>query len=152
MISLTEWQQKHQVSDVAMKELADGFINEAAPSPLTKEAHIMDACRLEASRQGGRLWRNNSGAGMLENGSFVRWGLGNESTGINKVMKSADLIGVKPVLITPEMIGSTVGVFWSVECKHSGWSTKQVDPAQLAWAVLIKKLGGIATFNNDGVV
>lgn len=152
MIDLNAWQLKHHVSDEAMRELAAGFVNVSAPGPLTKEAHIMDAIRIEASKQGGRLWRNNSGAGRLENGSFVRWGLGNESSSINRVMKSADLIGIKPMLITSEMVGSTIGQFWSVECKHGGWKPSQADPAQMAWAVLVHRLGGCSEFNNTGEI
>jgi hypothetical protein len=150
MIDLNAWQLKHHVSDEAMRELAAVFVNVSTPGPLTKEAHIMDAIRIEASKQGGRLWRNNRGAGVLKNGSFVRWGLANETEAMNKVCKSADLIGIKPVLITPDMVGTTVGQFWSVECKHGGWKPSQADPAQMAWAVLVHRLGGCSEFNNTG--
>ena len=150
--NLEQWQLKHHVSDEAMKELAQMFIgSETKPTSMTRESHVMDAVRVEASKQGNRLWRNNIGAGMLPNGSFVRWGLGNEA-GMNKIMKSADLIGIKRVLITQEMIGTVIGQFYSVECKTPSWNPKNIDKGQLAWAALVNLLGGCAEFNNTGVL
>ena len=37
------------------------------------EAEVQNQVRLLASKEGWRLWRNNVGAGELQNGSFVRW-------------------------------------------------------------------------------
>jgi len=110
------------------------------------EAAVSAKVRLEASRAGARLWRNNVGAGHLENGSFVRWGLANDSTGLNQYLKSADLIGIRPVLITRAHVGCVIGQFLSRESKRPGWRYTGTDreEAQLHWAELIMVLGGDA--------
>ena len=104
--------------------------------------------RLAASRDGARLWRNNVGAGKLENGSFVRWGLANETAAMNAFMKSSDLIGVRPVLIRPEHVGMTLGVFVAREVKRSGWVYRGVgrESEQKRFLDLITSLGGDAAF------
>lgn len=112
------------------------------------EANIQNQVRLEASRQGWYLWRNNVGAGKLENGSFVRFGLANDSKAVNDHIKSGDLIGIKPVLITQAMVGTVIGQFVSRECKRKGWkfsANNARDVAQARWADLILILGGDAS-------
>ena len=54
---------------------------------------------------------------------------------------SGDLIGIKQIVITQEMVGSTIGQFWSVEVK-----TKKGKPTQfqLDWQNMVNKLGGYA--------
>jgi len=114
---------------------------------MSLEAEVQSKLRLDASKLGWRLFRNNVGAGKLENGSFVRWGLANDSEQVNKVIKSGDLIGIRPVVITPDMVGSIIGQFASVECKRAGWrynSNNPRDVAQAKWAELVLLLGGYA--------
>ena len=116
---------------------------------MTLESHAQTQVRLAASRAGARLWRNNCGGGKLENGSFVRWGLANESEAVNRNIKSADLIGIRPVLITPDQVGQTLGVFVSREVKPLGWRFHPNDPheaAQERWAALVRSFGGDAAF------
>jgi hypothetical protein len=110
------------------------------------EGAVSARVRLEASRAGARLWRNNVGAGHLDNGSFVRWGLANDSTGLNQYLKSADLIGIRPVIITPSHVGCVFGQFLSREVKRPGWhyTGNEREEAQLKWAELISILGGDA--------
>lgn len=88
------------------------------------------------------LWRNNVGVLIDKTGRPVRYGLANESKAMNNRYKSADLIGIRRVTITPDMVGSVVGVFMSVEVKTL---TGSVKPAQQSWADLIASYGGIAT-------
>lgn len=113
------------------------------------EADIQSQVRRAASDVGWRLWRNNVGAGKLENGKFIRWGLANDSKQVNESIKSADLIGIRPVLITPDMVGTVIGQFVSRECKRPGWKYNPNDAhqaAQMKWCELVLILGGDAAF------
>jgi len=79
----------------------------------------------------------------------VRFGLGNTSPKINKVRKSSDLIGVTPILITPEMVGKTIGVFTGIEVKKQNWlyTGTEREVAQLNFSNHVKSFGGIAGFS-----
>lgn len=148
------WQLKHHISDRAMRELTDILYPDVHETTiLTSEAAVQQSCRIQASEMHGRLWRNNVGAGKLDNGAFVRWGLANESKAMNDKIKSADLIGIKPVLIKREHVGTIIGQFWSVECKEPKWRFSPIkNKAQADWALLVQSLGGCAEFNNTGVL
>lgn len=67
---------------------------------------------------------------------------------MNKVIKSADLIGIRPVLITPGHVGLVIGQFVSREIKPTGWkyTGKAREEAQLRWAELVAACGGDAAF------
>lgn len=80
----------------------------------------------------GKLLSNNQGRVILENARPVRYGL---------APGSADLIGIRRVLITPDMIGQTVGVFLSIECKKGSGRARGDQPA---WRDMILKFGGRA--------
>lgn len=112
------------------------------------ETGILSEIKLEASELGYRLWRNNVGATYTPNGQFIRFGLANDSSQLNKVIKSADLIGIRPILITQAHVGLTIGQFISREIKKPGWkyTGTERERAQLAWAELINSLGGDACF------
>lgn len=113
-----------------------------------KESLIQQAIRIEASRRGCLLLRNNSGACQDSTGRQIRYGLGNDSAQINKAIKSSDLIGIYPVLITPDMVGQTLGVFLAVECKRPGWyyTGTEREAAQLKFHEIVKKHGGYGLF------
>jgi hypothetical protein len=117
-------------------------------SPGRSEAAAQMDVRVEASEKGMRVWRNNVGAGYMEDGTFLRFGLANDSPAINAKIKSADLIGIRPVVITQAMVGSMIGQFVSREIKKPGWRYAGTDRerAQLAWANLINSFGGDAQF------
>lgn len=112
--------------------------------------------RLSASSLGCRLFRNNSGAFYNDKGRFIRFGLGNESDELNSTFKFGDYIGVTPILITPDMVGKTVGVFTNYEVKPDGNLPKVLKRAmavpdsreagQYRAINLVRDLGGIAWF------
>lgn len=151
-MNIHDWAKRHNIPNVALHELLhDVGAIQNVTSELSESA-IQTNIRLEASRLGVRLWRNNVGAGKVvsDNGdsSFVRWGLANESTQMNKVVKSSDLIGIRPVMITPAHVGTVIGQFVSREVKHGKWRYTGTDRevAQLNWINLINSMGGDGKF------
>jgi len=156
-MTLDLWARRHGIPVAAITELRSllGAGSEPIVTSLpagASETAAQTAVRIEASRRGARLWRNNVGAGALDNGQFIRWGLANESKAMNQAVKSADLIGVLPVLITPEHVGTTIGQFWSVEMKRPGWRYTGTgrEAAQMKWAEIVTSLGGRAEFSTGG--
>ncbi len=151
---LTEWAIVWGAPPAAIADLrtrygmAHGRGTADIPHDAKSEAGAQSRIRLEAARKGKYLWRNNVGAGHMQDGSFIRFGLANESKEVNARLKSGDLIGVAPVVITPAHVGSTIGQFLSREVKRPGWSYTGTDreAAQLKWIELINSLGGNACF------
>lgn len=123
---------------------------------MTPEQESQKEVRLTATSLGLRLLRNNSGAYKTDEGNWVSFGLGNESTRINKEMKSSDLIGITPVVITPEMVGKTVGVFTAIEVKPISFKIKDDYPkgsrewAQKNFTDWVRSLGGFSGFARNG--
>lgn len=117
-------------------------------SYMKTEAAVQTDVRLELSQRGVRVWRNNVGVLQDKDGRHVRFGLANESTRVNKEIKSSDLIGITPITITQDMVGKTIGVFTSYEIKKEGWkyTGNGRELAQAAWINLVQGLGGIARF------
>lgn len=113
---------------------------------MKSESRVQSEVRIAAPDRGMRLWRNQVGAAKTDAGNFVRFGLANESAGVNALLKSADLIGIEPVLITADMVGQTIGRFLSVECKPEGFKPDNSPRyiAQLRWAKLVNDAGGRA--------
>ena len=114
------------------------------------EALIQSQVRMEASQQGFRLWRNNVGVAIDNRGIPVRYGLCNESKQMNKNIKSSDLIGLRPILITQDMVGKVFGQFVAMEVKKEDWKYKGSDreEAQQRFLTLVESLGGYAKFIN----
>jgi hypothetical protein len=54
---------------------------------------------------------------------------------------SADLIGWRTVVVTPEMVGQRIAVFTSLEIKTA---TGRLSPAQTHWIHAVRSAGGIA--------
>ncbi|MEG1884859.1 MAG: hypothetical protein RR182_01125 [Alistipes sp.] len=152
MMQLEQWATKWGVSHAALADLRNqfGMINTDPVAPLkgNNEAAVQAHVRLEASRVGGRLWRNNVGAIQDSRGVPVRYGLANDSKQMNDVIKSSDLIGLRPVLIGPQHVGATIGQFVAREVKEPTWhytgSAREV--AQLKFLELVASLGGDAAF------
>lgn len=141
MTDLNQWAIRHGISRQALADLRAMFNLDPAPAAvdptLTSEAGVQAMVRVEASQLGWRLFRNNVGAGKLENGQFLRWGLCNDSQRLNDAIKSSDLVGWTPT-----------GQFAAVECKEPGWRYGGTprEQAQLKWLELVAGAGGIALF------
>jgi hypothetical protein len=120
---------------------------------MTSEAYAQSQVRLEAPRRSFRLHRNNVGVLKDESGRPVRFGLANDSRQLNEVLKSSDLIGWRPVLITPEHVGRTIAQFVSIECKAPGWIYRGTDreKAQKQWLDLVNQDGGLGFFSTGTI-
>lgn len=143
-MTLTQWAARHGVSAEALAELT-GIVTDPQSAPTGQsEAAVQQLVRLEASRLGMRLFRNNVGACKDDTGRVIRYGLCNDSAQMNKAVKSSDLIGIRPVIITLDMVGHTIGQFVAREVKRPGWSYRGTDRevAQQAFGQLVLKLGG----------
>ena len=105
------------------------------------ETDVVAMLRIEASRRGAYLWRNNSGAACDSTGRVIRYGLGNDSPLVSARLKSSDLIGI-----------DVDGRFLAVECKRPGWRPHggAHEAAQRAFLDLVRSLGGRAWFSTGG--
>lgn len=152
MNNFSLWAMRWHVPDAAIQELLSLYGADANHTGGNmSEAAITQRVRLRASQQGARLWRNNVGVWIDDRGVPVRYGLCNESAGQNKKLKSSDLIGITPVLILPDMVGLTLGVFTAYELKAGDWkySNSKREQAQFSYINLVSSMGGIAKFINS---
>jgi len=153
-MTLESWATRWRIDPRAIIELRDLMLNGVPSDVATSESSetaVLKACQLVAPSLGMRLWRNNVGAGKLDDGSFVRFGLANESEAMNRVIKSADLIGIKRVRITQDMVGQTFGQFVAFETKKPGWTyaARDREAAQAAFLALVEANGGRGMFVTD---
>ena len=149
---MQQWASTWGVSDVALCDLFARLrvdvetVSECNPSA-GPETKVQMAIRLEGRDKGVLMLRNNVGALLDKDGRMVRYGLANDSKAVNTHMKSADLVGIRPVQISAQHVGQVIGQFVSRECKAPGWKFHESDEraqAQMRWAVLITSLGGDA--------
>lgn len=153
-MQLDQWAARWGVSHAALTDLRDGLLGldyqGLVPCSAMSETAVQAQLRLEAARRGARLWRNNVGALLDDRGIPVRYGLANDSKAVNEVIKSGDLIGIRPIRIEAHHVGHTVGQFVSREAKEGSWkfSGTPREVAQLNWANLINSLGGDARFSS----
>lgn len=147
-MNLHEWAARWGLPEQALTELAMLTVHQSDPEGYEQktEAFSQSQVRLEAPHFGAYLWRNNVGAGKIETGGFMRWGLANDSKQLNEKLKSGDLIGGRRRLITNAMVGQTILQFTSRECKRPSWKYTGTpeEIAQVAWATLINAQGGDA--------
>jgi hypothetical protein len=145
------WRKRHGISSEALRELWQLSLYLSDENPELPEARVQAEVRLEAARKGYYLYRNNRGAGKLENGNFTRWGLANDSKKLGDSWKSGDLIGWRPYYCYTETRGwHTAAQFVSVEVKRGDWkfSGSIEEVSQARWATLINELGGYAVIVN----
>jgi hypothetical protein len=96
------------------------------------EQRIQQDIRLAISHGDTKVFRNNTGTLKDANGRPVQFGL---------CKGSADLIGWRTVTVTPEMVGTQVAVFLSIEVKTP---TGRLRPEQQQWLDAVQAAGGIA--------
>lgn len=123
------------------------------------EGAIQALARRRIAAQGAMSWRNNVGATPAKCPHCktpqqpVRYGLANDSAKLNKQIKSSDLILAIPRTITPDMVGTRIAQFGSVECKRPGWkyTGTEREVAQRKWLELVASLGGYACFSTGEI-
>lgn len=99
---------------------------------MNEETSRQNKIRMTLSNKGILNFRNNTFALKdPKTGRLVRAGLGKGSS---------DIIAIKPVLITPEMVGQTIGQFMAIEVKCPG---NKPTRDQLNFGEQVKKKGGI---------
>ena len=101
-------------------------------APSMSEHEIQQRIRLACGRGPVRLWRNNSGALVDQQGRLVRFGL---------CKGSSDLIGLRSLEITPDLVGQRIAQFVALEIKTA---RGVVSPEQRAFLQLVEQLGGLA--------
>lgn len=108
------------------------------------ESAVTSHIRLAAAQLNTPLWRNNCGGFYDNTGRFIRYGLGSEAK-----LASSDFIGIRPVLVTPDMVGQVLGVFTAVEMKKEGFKFNKNDKHllnQKFFIDIVKQYGGFAGF------
>lgn len=104
------------------------------------EVSIQRRIMLRASQLGWRVWRNNVG---------LAWS-GKPCTACKQRMRpikfglctgSSDLVGIKPVTVTQEMVGTTVGLFAAIEVKTPKGIATELQQLFLS---MVNKFGGWA--------
>ena len=150
-MNLHDWARKWGLSIECLRDLQITLgtytppLAPDAPGVGKSEAWAQSALRIEASRKGVKLFRNNVGALQdAKSKRLVRFGLANDSKTQNEILKSGDLIGLRPTLIA----GHIYGIFVSREMKAPGWqyTGTEREVAQLNWINLINSCGGDAAF------
>lgn len=154
-MNLNDWALTWGVPAVALADLRRRMLAEtdfpyhapAGVDPKT-EAFSTSQIRLEAPHKTVRLWRNLVGAGYMKDGSFVRFGLANETPEMNEVLKSSDLIGVDGRPIEQREVGRPRGRLVAREMKAPGWvyTGTEREVAQRAFGNLVVAMGGDFAF------
>lgn len=96
------------------------------------ETQITQAIRLAVSNGSIRLWKNNVGKLRDHAGRIVSFGL---ATG------SPDLVGLKSVYVSPDMIGRRIAILAGLEVKSD---TGRIRPEQQRFLDMLNDFGAIA--------
>lgn len=117
------------------------------------EAAIQNKVRIDAAKVGILSWRNNVGALPDATGRLVRYGLCNDTKQLNEKLKSPDLVGIKPELITLAHVGTTIGQAWFRECKEYGWKYTGTphEVAQAKFGQIVIAKGGDFAFTTGAI-
>lgn len=155
MTDIQTWLQAYVHPSLHAQALADLAALYASDTPAAgtgSESTVQAATVRLSGQHRQRLWRNNSGAAVDDQGRQIRYGLGNTSKRINAVMKSSDYIGITTITIQPHHVGQRLGVFTALEFKKPGWTLTAGDKrgqAQSAFGQIVIGAGGIFSFISD---
>lgn len=118
--------------------------------PATSEHATQNSIRNALTEEGfffranvGTAWASND-IGKLADGTLILRNPRPFSTGLPAGFH--DVFGFVPTVITPDMVGKTVAVFTSVECKSSKGKARE---AQERFADAVRRAGGRTGFARD---
>lgn len=108
---------------------------------------------VEATKKGWRLFQNAVGLGFV--GRVMNEYNTSGSTPMHVTVLgpsrrvhfgltpgSFDLVGWRPVVVTPDMVGTTIAQFATVDAKTAGY--ERLSPEQKIWARAVQTAGGFA--------
>lgn len=120
-------------------------MSERIERPGRSERDIQNTILIAASKAGYTLWRNNVGTGWV--GEHQRLRDGSVLVRSPRVLHaglckgSSDLIGIRPVVITEEMLGRTIAQFAAIEVKSNRGRAR---PEQDRFIAFVRSVGGYA--------
>lgn len=92
---------------------------------------VIPAVQIDASSKGWRLFRNSRGVAYMGKASQVNGGgvfiKAPRRVTFGLTDGASDLIGWRPVVITPDMVGQTIAQFAAVECKTDAYGRTSKD-------------------------
>jgi hypothetical protein len=160
-MDFNDWAKRHPVAAAELVMMTTEMVTHDLPEKAVNksEAWSQQKVRFDVAKQGAFAFRNNVGATAArckkcgEKQRPVRYGLANDSTQMNKRIKSHDLILAIPRIITHEMVGTKIAQFGSVECKKPGWeyTGDEREQGQQAWAAFVEHIGGFARFSTGSI-
>lgn len=103
------------------------------------ESDVMHSSMLALSASGCLVFRNNVGLFLTLDGKRrVFCGL---------AKGSGDIVGIKPTIITEDMVGKTLGIFFNVESKKPKHKTsKERKESQDRFIDAVRRAGGLAGY------
>lgn len=162
-----EWAAMYPDAAIDLAKLTQDLTEPSGQPKSGTESAAQQQIRMAIARLGGLAWRNNVGATPAktkhicprcsfvfeETQQPVRYGLANDSAKMNERIKSADVIGILPRIVTLEDVGATIGQFIAIEAKAPGWEYRGGgrEAAQMAFLSLVQRKGGKAQFSTGEV-
>lgn len=118
---------------------------------MSAETPLMRELQIAASSMGARLFRQNTGMAWVGKVRRIARAMSVQVQAGDVVISAArpfhagitgmsDLGGWVPVVVTPDMVGSTVAVYAQVEVKDGA----RVSEEQAKWIAAVQKAGGLA--------
>ena len=101
------------------------------------EKELQSHLQRHLNRRGMRLFRNNVGMMQVSQERIIKYGVGGAG--------AADLIGLRPIVVTEDDVGQTIGQFVALEVKGEGGRESLL---QRNFISIIEELGGYARLVN----